>query len=245
MPLYKIMDLCMDIRFQYAVAEELCTNYLLLEEQDAVPHLMVSVPAEDIRTMERKTGIGEAWYLESLCVFKEISQKIIPYQGFALHAAVVAVNNEAYAFSADSGVGKSTLANFFEKNFGGQAIIINGDKPLVREVNGDFMVYGTPWCGKEGKNLNISVSLVRIVFLERGDCNKVTRITSSEAAQRIFRQVMLPKDWNTLSKLLNLLDQFLLKTPSYIFQCNKDELMGNIMKRGREGVRELWEEFGK
>lgn len=44
--------------------------------------------------------------------------------------------------------------------------VFNDDKPALRRLDGRWYAYGTPWCGKDGINLNQKWPLGGICFLE-------------------------------------------------------------------------------
>ena len=48
-----------------------------------------------------------------------------------MHGAVVAIDNKAYMFTANSGVGKTTRAKLWLNEYP-DSIIVNGDKPLIK-----------------------------------------------------------------------------------------------------------------
>ena len=95
------------------------------------------------------------------------------FDAFLLHAAVIEVDGLAYAFAAPSGTGKTTHIALWKKFFGDRANIINGDKPIIRFENGTPYIYGTPWCGKEGYNINTKAPLAALCFIERSPENTI------------------------------------------------------------------------
>ena len=53
---------------------------------------------------------------------------------------------------------------------------MNDDKPFVRISEDGAKIYGTPYCGKEGLNTNISVPLRAVCILERSEKNRIEPI---------------------------------------------------------------------
>lgn len=54
-----------------------------------------------------------------------------------------------------------------DKKFGAENVqIINDDKPIIRFIDNDWYVYGSPFDGGTGINKNIRAKLGGIVFLE-------------------------------------------------------------------------------
>ncbi|MEI3232941.1 MAG: hypothetical protein V8S33_00430 [Intestinibacter bartlettii] len=50
------------------------------------------------------------------------------------------LHGNAYLFSAHSGTGKSTHTSLWLDHFKDRALIINDDKPCIREINGELYV---------------------------------------------------------------------------------------------------------
>mgnify|MGYP003335436350 CR=1 FL=1 len=93
-------------------------------------------------------------------------QQLLKFDGMMLHASAAKYDGRVYLFSGPCGIGKTTHTKLWEKYFPG-AVVINDDKPALRREAGKWMVYGTPWCGKNGINSNASAPLAGICFLHR------------------------------------------------------------------------------
>lgn len=147
--------------------------------------------------------------------------KLIDYDGFMLHASAVVVDNKAYLFSASSGTGKSTHTLLWQKYFGeDKAIIINDDKPAIRRIDGKFYAYGTPWSGKENKNVNIKVPLQGICVIERNQDNFISRLNGGISIYSLLNQTIRPKNRDSMDKLLNIMIDLLKQIPVYKLCCN-------------------------
>lgn len=204
---------------------ELCHDYLT----DAVPDMNVTITPEDI-AYEKVVNIRESQiegipvidypdsYLETLAVYRKIATKMIEFDTFLMHGAVVAVGDKAWLFTAPSGTGKTTHINLWLKNIPG-SYVINGDKPLIH-IADDCTVYGTPWAGKEGMNQNLGVMLCGIVFLNRGEDNKIEQVSMSKVLPSLIQQSYRPKDRVGLEKSLALLSRLGRKIPMYQLYCN-------------------------
>ena len=100
--------------------------------------------------------------------------------------------------------------------------MINGDKPIIRWIGGTIQVYGTPWCGKEGWNVNTSAPLKAICFLERGHVNKIRKLPSQEVMKALVHQIIMPKQADLLSSYLELIDHMVTSIPCYHLHCNRE-----------------------
>ena len=105
---------------------------------------------------------------ESIVVHRKISEAMLNFNIILLHGAAIAVGNRCYVFTAPSGTGKTTHVKKWLKKIPG-SFIVNGDKPYIDVKK--KLVYGSPWCGKEGMNTNTSIPLCGIISLERGEMN--------------------------------------------------------------------------
>ena len=63
------------------------------------------------------------------------------------HSSVVSHKGKAYMFLGKSGTGKSTHSQLWLKHIEGTELV-NDDNPVVRIIDGEARVYGSPWSGK-------------------------------------------------------------------------------------------------
>lgn len=152
-------------------------------------------------------------YMESAYQFY---MELIEHDGLFLHASAVVLDGKAYLFSGHCGAGKSTHARLWQTVFGPEARVINDDKPALRRINGQWIAYGTPWCGKDGINLNEQAPLAGICFLKKAQANRIRRLSKREAMTEILAQTIrrVPSR-ERLGKLIDLLEKLLEEIPVY------------------------------
>ena len=143
------------------------------------------------------------------------------FNRFLMHCAVVEYDGKCYAFLGRSGTGKSTHTSLWLKNLP-NAKILNGDKPILLYDGDSFIVYGTPWQGKERLGYNGKCKLYGLCFLEQAKKNEITRLTVGEAADRIFTQILLPCEREAAEKALELIDKLVRGVPAYVLHCNME-----------------------
>ena len=136
--------------------------------------------------------------------------QLLQFDGMMLHASAVVVDGKAYLFSAPSGTGKSTHTRLWQQQFGDKAQVINDDKPALRRIDGTWYAYGTPWCGKDGININTKAKLAGICFLKQSNENRIRRLNNQEAVQNIVWQTMCQ------FRLAESLDQMLTNVDSLV-----------------------------
>ncbi len=173
--------------------------------------------------------------LEYAWVGTKFYRGLLELDGMYLHSSVVAVDDKAYIFSADSGVGKSTHTRLWKEYFGERAEIINDDKPAILFENGEIRAYGTPFCGKNDINENKGVVIQSLCFLERGERNEIEKIGTEDAIRRLYCQLLYSDNEEQMIKLLNLIDVFLRNIQVYVLKCTISE----------EAVKTAYEEMSK
>lgn len=213
----RLAELNICIENKYPFIERQCREFLC---HDCVtPDFSVSVSDEQIRE-EQTLGDFSAGYCESICIYRAICEKMAEHNVFLLHSSVLEVDGYAYAFTAKSGVGKSTHTALWLKNIP-NARVLNGDKPLYRlETDGSLTVFGTPWNGKENWGENISAPLRAICFIERGAVNSIRRATELETITRLMHQLYLRGDRAAIDRQLGLMDALVRAVPYYVLACN-------------------------
>ena len=155
----------------------------------------------------------ELAYMEAAAQFYH---QMLKFGGFYLHSSAVVRDGKAYLFSGQSGMGKSTHTRLWQEVFGGDTRVINDDKPALRCIDGVWYAYGTPFCGKDGININERVPLAGICFLKQAPHNKIRRLGTLEALSNILMQTMHGmKDPEYSQNLLGYLDDLLTKLPVY------------------------------
>lgn len=210
----KLAGIPVEMDNRYPDLEILCRGY----ETGEAPQLFLRVTPEEIETERRsQTYAFSDGYLETICMYRRLALEMLQYNVFIMHASVVEVDGEGYAFLASSGTGKTTQTRLWLEYFGNRARVINGDKPLIRVVpEGDgwqFIVYGTPWCGKEGMGCNASVPLKALFLLERSPQPSCEAAPEEYAIDRIFHQLLMPENPAQMMQLLDMVDKLVETVP--------------------------------
>ena len=215
----KIAGIPIGIDNRSSYIEHLCRGYKVEGE---LPEFVVSANEEEVKQSMDCMEKYSYGYIESLCIYRKICLRLSTYQTFIMHAAVVAVDGKAYAFTAPSGTGKTTHIRLWLDLLGDRAKVVNGDKPLFRFVDGVLYACGTPWQGKEHMGENIMCPVQGICFLEQNPENHIRPLGMQEVIQRIFRQLLVPTEENEFNCYWALLEKMLETIPFYLLQCNRD-----------------------
>ena len=164
-------------------------------------------------------------YLESLAVYRKICEAMVDFDTILMHGSVVAVDGEAFLFTAKSGTGKSTHTRYWREVFGERAVMVNDDKPLLKLTDDGVLACGTPWDGKHRLSTNVCLPLRAICILERGETNEITPISAREALPMVFQQTYRPKK---LSKYMEIIDKLTQRVKFYRLRCNMSQEAARI-----------------
>lgn len=161
-----------------------------------------------------------------------------PYNGLMLHASAAALGGRAYLFSGPCGRGKSTHTRLWQQTFGEAVQVFNDDKPALRRLDGRWYAYGTPWCGKDGINLNQKWPLGGICFLEKSQENRIRRLSAAEALPLILAQTTYRLPPQYMELLLASLDSLLREIPVFLLENRPEEAAARLsfetMRRAEE-----------
>lgn len=223
----RLAGITVEIDNRHNYVYEQCADYLCF---DSTPAFRVAVSTADAEAYRASCGrpmtLPEA---ESYLLYRRICERMPGYGVYLLHAAVVEMDGRGYAFSARRGTGKSTHTALWQTHFNGQAgaryraTVINGDKPLIRRApDGRFWAYGTPWCGKEGKQVNRKCPLTVICFLEQGQTNRVTVASNADTAARLLEATVLPPEKEGQDQMAALIGATVRDVPAFTLTCRPD-----------------------
>ena len=174
---YRIADAEIEIAFTENYTEIICRDYEVKAE--GKPDFVIEVTDEEVEREKKKSEPGASkGIIESLAIYRKLCEKILDRNCVLFHCSAVAVDGKAYLFTAASGTGKSTHTRMWRQHFGGRAVMVNDDKPILRIKDDGIYVCGTPWCGKHGLQTNVEVPVQGICILRRGEENMIRKISA-------------------------------------------------------------------
>lgn len=162
--------------------------------------------------------------------------RLLDFNGLMLHASATVIEGEAYLFAGQCGIGKSTHAELLKKHYPG-AQFINDDKPALRLVDGQWMVYGTPWSGKNAININAKYPLKAVTLLTTSrDRNYIHKADPLTALSGLIACSVGRANKETMKKLSVLIDRLMKDIPVYEMDSLADDeaaiMAYNTMKNG-------------
>lgn len=222
MQVYRIADMNIAVKARYEYTKKQLADYAV-DNKDY--ELSVTVTDEMIAYEQ---DLGEkihgapqrADMCESIAILRVICDHIIRRGGFFLHCSCLRYGGKAIIFTAPSGTGKSTHAALWKQHFGDRVEMINDDKPLVREQEDGFVIYGTPWRGKHGRGGNLSAPIGAVFFLEQAPENSVEPVSSFTALSLLMQQTVIPRGREDTSTLLDMLGRLIEHVPMVRLKCN-------------------------
>ncbi|MBR1393089.1 MAG: hypothetical protein IJ561_04570 [Ruminococcus sp.] len=238
---YRIADKTIKVTSLFERVHAYCRDYAASGDPDFV---VIITPADIDYERERNARTAEIEgrrqldspddYLEELAVYRKIAEKMPEYDTFLFHGSCIAVDGQAYLFTAKSGTGKSTHTRLWRQLLGDRDIMVNDDKPLIRADGSGITVFGTPYNGKHRLGENISMPQKAVCILERAKENTIRRIDKSEAYPMLIQQTYRPADGAALAKTLTLIDRLAEQVELYRLGANMDisaaETAYNAMK---------------
>lgn len=214
-----IAGIKINIEYKYDFMNRFCRQYII--ENHADSDICVSASDKEIESENAFMPSAPAEVCESLCIYRNIAEKLPDFNCFVFHGAAITCDKNGYIFTAPSGTGKTTHINLWKKYLGDRVDIVNGDKPVIRcPNNAGCTVFGTPWCGKEGLHKNRSAPLNAVCILKQSKINNIVKLDNITAVKYLMRQVYLPKDENALNRTLSLLGNLIESTPVYLLECD-------------------------
>ena len=93
----------------------------------------------------------------------------------AIHSSCILSQGGATIFLGESGTGKSTHTRLWRENIA-DAVLLNDDSPIVRVIDGEAWVYGSPWSGKTPCYKQERHPLKACVRLSQAPYNKIHKL---------------------------------------------------------------------
>lgn len=161
-----------------------------------------------------KTGFELFMYLCMERIF-------LQFHALVLHSSHIAVNGKGLVFSAPSQTGKSTQAELWRKYE--NAVVLNGDRSVLRKIDGIWQVCGCPMCGTSNIHKQGKEPLSNIVMLAQGPENRIRKISGIEAFKQVYPQITVQSwDRKLFEQTMELLNDLLEEIPVWHYTCTKE-----------------------
>lgn len=159
-------------------------------------------------------------------------------RGVELHSCgVIDHQGRGHLFVGVSGAGKTTTARLWE---GIAAGIVSDDRVIVREVNGEPWMFGTPWHGEAELSMAHGVPLAGVYLLVQAQASAIVELDAGEAVARLFRCAFpLFHDAAALDFTVDFLSRLVHTVPVRELQFTPDRRAVDMVLRGMIETRTL------
>lgn len=140
-----------------------------------------------------------------------------------VHTSVVVCYGRAVLCLGESGTGKSTHTRLWLENIGGTHLL-NDDSPIMGVVDGQAIVYGSPWSGKTDCYLQESYPVAALQRIVQYPDNIIKRLGTLEAFAALQPSCppCLMKEDRLKDLLVAYVGSVLVCTPVYRLACRPD-----------------------
>lgn len=148
--------------------------------------------------------------------------------GLHIHACGIDDNGRGLLFSGSSTHGKTTMARLWQ----GEAAILNDERIIIRQKDGQLWIYGTPWHGELDDYSPAGAPLERIFFLRKTEKNTISHLESSEAATMLLSHCFLPMwDEKGMNFVVDFSHQIVSNVPCCILGFTPDKNIVEFLRR--------------
>lgn len=223
------------IQLRYPAASMFFLKYVLNKEEvsaSEIADIIVIPPVDEVAIKAETERLKcKPAYAEYSLLLENFSNRLLTNNLFFFHGAAFIWHNNAFIFTGKSGIGKTTQLQHWHTLFPDEIEIINGDKPVIEydhnlsDGKSEFMVYPSPWNGKEGWNGNNHAPLAGIILLEQGDHDELIRLTEREAVFPVFLQFLFtPDNRSCVENVCDYEEQMLIHIPVFkLINCGTAE----------------------
>lgn len=144
------------------------------------------------------------------------------YETLLVHASVIENNGGGYMFLGRSGTGKSTHTRLWLENIEGSTLL-NDDNPIIRIMDGEIYVYGSPWSGKTPCYINRRLPLKSVVRLSQAPYNRITRQSPLQAFASLMPSCSCMRwDHDSVESLHKTVEKVVMNVPGWHLECLPD-----------------------
>lgn len=150
------------------------------------------------------------------------------HQGVLVHAAGVRRGEAAAIFPGHSGAGKSTLMSLLRGRL--ELDGLSDDRIAVREIDGAFRAFGTPWAGSGLVASPDDAELRAIAFIHQAPETRLERIGPPAALGQLLRTSSVPWfDGDGMARSLAVCERLLTRVPTYELHFREHEEVGEAV----------------
>nr|MBQ8243604.1 hypothetical protein [Oscillospiraceae bacterium] len=217
------------VRSLFDSTRDYCGRYL----SEKTPDIFLTVCREELEQEQqrlRQEALEEGLrfrqfpdpFLERSVIQRKLAERLLDFDVLLFHGSTVAVDGEAYLFTAHCGTGKSTHTRLWRQVFGDRAVMVNDDKPFLRFTESGVLACGAPWSGKHGLDSNLSLPLKGICILRRGTENRIRPAAPPEALEMLRKQAQQSLNPANMPRCRELVCRLSSAVPLWQMECTRD-----------------------
>ena len=154
------------------------------------------------------------------------------HQTALIHASTILHRGKGYPFIAASGTGKSTHSSLWMKHIE-DSQLLNDDNPVVRIVDGQARIYGSPWSGKTPCYRSQSAPLGAVTRIERAPANSIELLPPVKAFASLLPACSTMRwDGPIYRNLCDFVTCIVERVPIYTMHCLPDEEAAHVCHEG-------------
>mgnify|MGYP001776637082 FL=1 len=225
-----LADICLDYALRYPETKKYFEKYICAEPSETADDLLaVTDELWERHKNVAESSISEA-YTEFYALLGTTSRALLKYGKCLFHGVAFLWHDRAWIITAPSGTGKTTQLRLWQKLFGVEIEVINGDKPVMECREDDSVwIYPSPWNGKENLSGTKSGRLAGIIYLEQADHNEVSRMDIRSSILPIYRQFLYYGDYEEeIREVGHMLDTVLRNIPVWKLSNLGDEASAEL-----------------
>ncbi|MDD7258263.1 MAG: hypothetical protein PUH24_08370 [Prevotellaceae bacterium] len=149
-------------------------------------------------------------------------------QTVLIHASLVRKGEYGYAFIAKSGTGKSTQVSMWLRHIEG-CDLMNDDNPIIRVIDDQPYVYGSPWSGKTPCYRVVKAKLGAITRIDRAKMNSIEKLKPVEAFASLLPSCSTMKwDCGIFDAICTMVSRLVELSDIYTLHCLPNEEAAQI-----------------
>ena len=150
-------------------------------------------------------------------------------RGVIVHSAGGSIQGRGIVFPGVSGAGKSTLADLLEPRSGNR--LFTDDRSVLRQDNGKWHAYGTPWPGDSELARNERVPLEALVFHTQAERTEIRPMSIADGMRRLLPTCSIPWfDKKGTQRGLDICERILQDIPLYELLFTPDQTAADAVE---------------
>jgi hypothetical protein len=151
-----------------------------------------------------------------------VSHLLARERGVELHCSgIITRDGRGRVFVGQSGAGKTTTARLWMASE--EIEIVSDDRVIVRRLDGEWRMFGTPWHGEAQLSSPGSAPLDHIYLLQQAPRTRVAAIPPADAAAKLFACTFpLFHDAAAIGFTLRCIDELVSAVPVHLLEFTPD-----------------------